>query len=65
MVEGVVGNGDRQPVAPRVVRQAAGDGPGAQHPALLEPQVEVRAGTTVVVQDERGPGHGFSVPVPL
>jgi hypothetical protein len=51
----VVGHGHSQPVLPRVRGQAARHGPGPQHPVLLQPQVEVRAGLAVVVQHERRP----------
>ncbi len=55
VVQVVVRDRDRQPVAGRRGRQALGQGPRPQHPVLRQPQVVVRPRDAVVVQDERGP----------
>jgi hypothetical protein len=56
-LQGVVLDRHGQPPDRRVERGALGHGPGAQHRASLDAQIEVQCGRVVKLDDEPGCGH--------
>jgi hypothetical protein len=60
--ERVVLDRDGEPPVGRIHGRALGDGPGPQHAALFEPQVEVQRRRVVLLDDEAWRGQA-SAPV--
>src|SRR5919107_1012820 len=61
VVEVVVRYLDGETVVPRPLRQSTWQGPGAEHPVLLQPQVEVVPRALVLAQHEGGTGCRHSI----